>query len=319
MPESTTAPRLSEAAPALAGHLDRVRQRQREVALRTGIAMAMVALLAWLAIGMPLDFLLVLPFPVRAALLVCGLGTAAVLAWRFGIRHWLHQPDDDRIALMIERALPQFRSRFIASVQLAREQSAGDPSAADESVSRSLVSALLKETAKVARDAPFEHAVKKDTLRRWARIAVIAAIAATVLWFAGGRASWPLLQRAWLVNVPVPRKTMIVAFTGDRVMAIGDDLPIEATAAGSIPKSGRLIIESANGRRQEFSLDATMAEPVRFARTLQSVQENFRYRIELGDNRTDTASVRVRPRPAVATPLTNAIAAAISQCTTGNR
>ncbi|MEO6738801.1 MAG: DUF4175 family protein [Chthoniobacteraceae bacterium] len=291
MPESTTEPRLSEAAPALAGHLDHVRRRQGTVAVRTGIAMAITALLAWLAIGMPLDWLFALPFPARAVLLMCGLGGAGMLAWRFGIRHWLHQPDDDRVALAIERALPQFRSRFIASVQLSRQQ---------DGVSHSLVKALITETNGIAADAPFDDAVKTDSLRHWGRIAAGATVLAATLWFAGGRASWPLFQRAWLVNVPVPRKTMIMAFTGDRVIAIGDDLRIEATAAGSVPKSGRLVIESANGRRQEFSLDATPAEPIRFARTLLSVQENFRYRIELGDNRTDLANMRVRARPAVA-------------------
>ena len=300
VPESIAEPRLSRAAPALAGHLDRVRRRQGGVALRTGFAMALAAVLAWLAIEMPLDWLLALPFAARAGMLMCGLGGAAVLAWRFGIRQWSHQPDDDRVALAIERALPQFRSRFIASVQLARQQEARDLSTVHEGVSRSLVNALIEETATVAEDATFDDAVKTDTLRRWARIAAVATVCAAALWSAGGRASWPLFQRAWLVNVPVPRKTMIVAFTGDRVIAIGDDLRIEVTAAGSIPKSGRLILEGASGRRQEFSLDTTAAEPVRFSRNLQSVQEGFRYRIELGDNRTDTASVRVRARPAVA-------------------
>ncbi len=262
--------------------------------------MALVAVFAWLAIGMPLDWLLALPFAVRAVLLVCGLGGAAALAWGFGVRKWLHQPDDDRVALAIERALPQFRSRFIASVQLARQHHASDSSGASDGVSRSLVNALLKETAAVAADAPFDNAVKTESLRRWLRIAAAATVCAAGLWIVGGRASWPLFQRAWLVNVPVPRKTMIVAFTGDRAVAVGDNVTLEATTAGIIPKSGRLLIETASGRRQEFALDATATEPVRFSRILQSVQESFRYRIELGDNRTAFASVRVRPRPAIA-------------------
>lgn len=291
MPESITEPRLSETAPALAGHIGHVRRRQGIVALLTGLAMALATVLAWLAVEMPLDWLAVLPSVARAAMLVCSVGGAAVIAWRFGIRQWLHEPDDDRIALAIERALPQFRSRFIASVQLARQQ---------DCASRSLVNALLDQTAKVAAGAPFDNAVKTDRLRRWARLAVCATVCAGALWFAGGHASWPLFQRAWLMSVPVPRKTMIVAFTGDRVIAIGDDLRIEATGAGSIPKSGKLIVENASGLRQEFTLNATPAEPVCFSRTLQSVQEGFRYCIELGDNRTDSASVRVRRRPAVA-------------------
>ena len=70
MPETIAEPRLSKAAPALAGHLDRVRRRQCGVALHTGIAMALAALLAWLAIEMPLDWLLALHVTVRAAILV---------------------------------------------------------------------------------------------------------------------------------------------------------------------------------------------------------------------------------------------------------
>ncbi len=297
--DSPASPRLSAAAPALAGHLDSVRRRQGVVALRTGLAMALTAALAWLAIEMPLDWLCALPFAARAVLLACGVGAAAALAWRVGVKKWRNPPDDDKVALAIERALPRFRSRFIASVQLARLR-AEDAGGSHENVSRSLVKALLAQTAEVAAGAPFASVVKTDALRRWVRIAVAAAIFATALWLAGGRASWPLFQRAWLVRVPVPRRTMIVAFTGGRVIALGDDLPIEATAAGRLPKSGRLILEGANGRRQEFPLDAAPEDPARFARTLHSVQEGFRYRIELGDNRTDIAGVRVRARPAVA-------------------
>jgi hypothetical protein len=300
VPETIAEPRLSKAASALAGHLERVRRRQCGVALRTGIAMALVALLAWLAIEMPLDWLLALHVTVRAAILVCGVGGAVALAWIFGFRPWLHRPDDDRVALAIERALPQFRSRLIASVQLSREHDAPDPDGTRENMSRALVDALLAETRGIAADAPFDDVVKTDTLRRWVRITVVATLLAAALWFGGGRASWPLFQRALLMNVAVPRKTMIVAFTGPRVIAIGDDLRIEATAAGVIPKSGKLVVESGNGRRQEFSFDTTPAEPVRFARTLHSVQEDFRYRIELGDNRTETENVRVRHRPAIA-------------------
>ncbi len=260
------------------------------VTLRAGLAMAFVAVVGWLAVVMPLDWLFGLPLTVRAVLLVCGLGGAAFLAWKFGIREWLHRPDDDRVALAIERALPRFRTRLIASVQLARQH---------DGSGQALVNALIDETAEIAGDAPLDYAVNTDALRRWRRIAGVAVLCAAALWFAGGRASWPLFLRAWLANVPVPRRTLITAFTGSRVVALGDDVRIEATTAGVTPKSGRLIIETASGKRQEFSLDSLRAEPVRFSRILQSVQEDFRYRLELGDNRTDEARIRVRPRPAI--------------------
>jgi hypothetical protein len=256
----------------------------------TGLAMALAAIIAWLAIEMPLDWLFDLPLWARGLFLVAGLGGAAFVLWRAGIRPWLHQPDDDHVALAIERALPQFRSRFIASVQLSRQTGDAD---------NSLVHALLRETTEVAMQAPFANVVKTDSLRLWVRVAAGAIVLAGVLWWLGGNASWPLCQRAWLAQVPVPRKTMITGITGDRVIAVGDDIRIAATASGIIPKAGRLLIETAGGRHQEFTLDADSANHVRFSRNLQSVQENFRYHVELGDNRSGTFRVRVRPRPTI--------------------
>jgi len=90
---------------------------------------------------------------------------------------------------------------------------------------------------------------------------------------------------------------MITSFTGDRVIALGDDLRIEATAGGIIPRGGKLLIETAGGRQQEFTIDADPANSAHFFRTLKAVQEGFRYRLELGDNRTESRRVRVRPRP----------------------
>lgn len=290
VPEIAAEPRLTDSAPELAERLDRIRNRQGAVALGSGVAIALLVLLVWLAIEMPLDWLVELPVWARALFLVGGLGGAAFALWRLGLRPLLHQPDDDRVALAIERALPQFRSRFIASVQLARRT---------DGVSGSIVRALLTETTALAQTARFETVVKTGLLGRCSGAALVAALLAGLLWWLGGRASWPLLQRACLVNVPVPRKTMITAITGNRVIAIGDDLRIDATAAGIIPKSGRLWLKTAAGKKQDFTLDADPANKVHFSRTLRSVQENFEYSVELGDNRTAWFRVRARPRPTI--------------------
>ena len=291
MPATPAEPSLADAAPELAVHLARIRNHQGRVALRTGVAMALLAWLGWLAIEMPLDWLVELPRWARAIFFIAGLGGTAFVLWRFGIRPWLRRPDDDRVALAIERALPDFRSRFIASVQLARQPA---------DTSRSLVRALLKETTEAAATAPFERVVKTDRLRRWTRIGVGAILLAAALWWLGGKASWPLCQRAWLARVPVPRKTMITGITGSRIIALGDDVRIEAAVGGILPHAGKLLIETAGGRRQEFTFDADPANRIRFFRTLQAVQESFRYRVELGDNRSESHRIRVRPRPTIA-------------------
>jgi hypothetical protein len=281
---------LDKAAPVLAMHVSRVQRRMGSVALQTGFAMALPLIAAWLAIEMPLDWHFTLPLWLRAFFLVAGLGGACAAGWRFGIRPWLNRPGDDQVALAIEHALPELRSRFIAAIQLSRRpEEHGQP----------LVRALVKETTEFTRELEFTQVVQTGSLRRWLKISLAACALGAGLWWLGGKASLPLLQRAFLSSIPKPCNTRITTFTGDRVIALGDDLRLEATAAEAVPVSGRLHIKTARGSAQEFILEADPARPSRFARTLQSVQESFTYWIELGDNRTVPANVRVRPRPSI--------------------
>jgi hypothetical protein len=118
--------------------------------------------------------------------------------------------------------------------------------------------------------------------------------------FLGGPKTRPLLTRALLFNNAVPRKTLISAVTGDRVIAIGDDLRIEAKGGGIVPAQGRLRVKTHSGKEQEFEMSADADRPQVFARGLQSVQESFDYVVALGDAESASFRVKVKPRPAVA-------------------
>ncbi len=249
--------------------------------------MAFAVLVVWLAIAMPLDWMVELPRWARALLMIAGVGGAAGVAWWWGFRGWLHRPSDEAVALRIEAALPEFRSRLIASVQLSRE---------DDGV---LVQALVSETARVARSTSLRTVVSRARFTRWAKIGAGLFLCAVVAWLLAGKTSWPLFQRALLVERPVPRRTQIVESTGSKVMALGDDLRITATVAGVVPAVGKLRMVTDSGKRQEFVFEPTAQNATSFARNLQSVQESFSYTLELGDNRTLSAQVKVRPRPTV--------------------
>ncbi len=250
--------------------------------------MAVPILIGWLAIAMPLDWMMELPWAARAALLLGGVGGAAFVAWRFGVREWFHQPSDEAVALRIEKALPEFRSRFIASVQLSQTEGT------------TLVSALLGETADIASRAALHEVPHRERFARWMKVSLLLLLLGGTACVLAGADVLPLFQRAILMNVQVPRKTQIANGTGNLVIAMGDDLRIEAAASGIIPATGKLRITTASGRKQEFVLDPTAANPKNFVRLLQSVQETFDYTIELGDNRTASARIKVRPRPTVA-------------------
>lgn len=281
----STAQHRHSVAPALRQHIAFVRVTVARAALLTGLVMATPVVIVWLAITMPLDWAVELPLWGRAVCMILGLGFAAFVAWRFGVRDWVRRLADESVALRIEKALPEFRGRFIASVQLSREDDGA------------LVHALVGETAALAKKARLRDVVDRSRLRRWAKVCAALLCACAVGWWMAGSASWALFQRALLLNVAVPRMTKIVTFTGSLVVALGDDVRIDAIAGGVIPAAGKLRLKTLSGKQQEFSLDARSGG---FSRTLQSVQESFDYVIELGDSRSVKSRVKVRPRPSVA-------------------
>ncbi|MDQ3623417.1 MAG: hypothetical protein M3463_13155, partial [Verrucomicrobiota bacterium] len=275
----------------IAATLDELRMRHVAVSLGTGLAIAFITVASWLTVECFADWLFELPWVARLAFFVAGMGTAGALAWRFGLQPFQRPLEDDAVALMVERALPQFRSRFIASVQLARS---------DESqASPALVKALIRQTTTLSAYMDFKTVIATGALARWLKIAAAAFIGAAALWMLGGNNSLPLLTRALLWNNPVPRKTLISDVTGSRAMAVGEDIIIAARAGGIVPPLGKLQVKAASGKLLEYHLEADPASRGRFARLLQNVPESFDYWIELDDAKTRTFRVTVKPRPVV--------------------
>ena len=285
-------PVLDEAREILA-RVRRLRRRHGRVALTAGVSMAIAALCLWLVSETITDFLSNLPWAGRLIFFVFGMGGSLVLLVAFAIRPWRRRLDDEHVALLVERALPAFRSRFIAAVQLAKSPNAES--------SPALIKALIAETTAMAATMDFSSVIDTRRLRRWLKIAMLALLLVGVLAWGGERKTWPLVRRAFLFRNPVPRKTLIENVAAPRVVAIGDPWRVVATAGGIVPAGGHLVLKTASGRRQEFEMPAEGGPPLKFARTLQSMQESFDYRIELGDAETDSAHVQVKPRPGVLT------------------
>jgi hypothetical protein len=299
-PEFTTTETVEErdapgASPLLMHKLVELRQRYVAVALLTGLSLAAVVGLELLALAMFMDWWLELPWWAR---LLSLLGQALVVGWLLTvcvILPWWRQPDEDALALMVEKACPEFRSRLIAAVQLTR------PGAVPAGTSATLTRALVQETEGLARPRDFRQIVPTERLKKFAVMAVLIPILALVGFAAGRDLCTELLKRVFLINVPVPRKTRITVPDGNRVIGIGDTVLLEAYVSGLMPAHGKVVVNYRNRRSQEFPLEQDRDQTLRFGRVLENVQDGFHYRFLLGDGVSETFEIRAIPRPTVAT------------------
>lgn len=88
--------------------------------------------------------------------------TAAIgwMAWQFVIVPLARQPDDDMVALIVEKARPEFRSRLISSLQLTL------PGAIPAGAAPVMVRALVTETEAMAGPMDFNAIIPTRDLKK---------------------------------------------------------------------------------------------------------------------------------------------------------
>lgn len=279
----------------LAGQLGAVRSKRTGVAVGSGVAMLLGGLTLALGVGMLLDWFLDFAWAIRFLLFLGYLAGIGHVVWHHIILPFIRQPDDDELALLVERGQPQFASRLIAALQLTR------PGALQSNEAPSLVRELVAETERIARPLDFAAVISTRQFRRLAGWAVvIVAIGGVVFWKAE-EVSRDLLARALLSReVEVPRKTRVGATSGDLRIARGDNVTLFAVAKGVVPDRAKLVLKFASGRTQEFLLDAGKESRARFEQVVENVQDSFDYTFHLGDGKSRSARVEAVERPGIA-------------------
>ncbi len=274
---------------ALTLRIGAVRQQRSTVWVGGGIARSVTVLLAVLGGEAVLDWLVELPWLARALALIAALGGAGYFIWRDAARPYRRPLSDDAIALLIERALPVFRGRYIAAAQLSREASRP-----------ALVRMLVAQTSTMAAAQNFRAVV--DTAPMWRALKIAAAVLAACAGLAWvGHGTTPiLLERAFLFNTPLPRKTKLLKITGDRKLGAGEDVRIDVTAGGVIPARGRVNATLPGGLERTFPLEAVAGAPGHFSALIRSPQDAFTYKVNLGDATSALYHVEVFARPSVA-------------------
>ena len=294
----TAAPEQRTAVPPsalLAGKLAAVRSKKVGVETGSGVAMLLGGLVLALGIGMAADWFLDLPWAVRLLLFLGYLAGAGHVIWHRILIPFLRQPDDDDIALLVERGNSPFGTRLIAALQLTR------PGALQSGEAPALVRALVSETERLAEPVDFTAVICTRQLRRlvgWA--VVIIGIGGVVFW-KGEEVSRDLLSRAFLSReVEVPRKTRIGQTSGDLRIARGDNVNLFALAKGVVPERAKLVLKFTSGRTQEFLLDGSQTNRAHFAQAMENVQDTFDYTFHIGDGKSRSARVEAIERPGIA-------------------
>lgn len=272
-----------------------VRRKRVNTAVGTGLSMVVGTVVLVLGACMVLDWWLNFPWALRAMLLLAETAAVGWLAWRFVVVPLTRQPDDDVVALIVEKARPEFRSRLISSLQLSQ------PGAIPPGAAPVMVRALISETETMAGPVDFNAIIPTRELKKTALWAFAALALGIFSYVGGGEVSRDLLKRAFLFNTPVPRKTQVASLTGDTRIGRGDPVRILAQAKGVIPSTGRLKIIMAGRRDQEFPMEADKAQKDKFSRAIENVQQSFKYVVYLNDGSSQTHQVEVLPRPIVTT------------------
>ena len=276
----------------LAAKLAGVRRKHVGVTAGTGAGMAVGVLIILLAAAMLGDWWLDFPLAVRAVTLALTLGLTGFIVWRFVVRPIRHQPDDDVVALRVERARPQFRSRLISSIQFSR------PGALPPGAAVSLARMTIAETEELAAPLDFTEIIPTRELKKVSAWAVAVLALGLFAFTYGGEVSRDLLKRAFLSSTLVPRHTRVEVLTGDTRIGLGDSIRIEARARGVVPQAGKLIVKTSGKRTLEYSMEKDADG--KFARALENVQQPFDYTVRLNDGVSQTHHVTVVPRPTTA-------------------
>ncbi|HAM73157.1 MAG TPA: hypothetical protein DCM86_16090 [Verrucomicrobiales bacterium] len=280
----------------LLGKLDRLRRRWLAVQAGTGVALAIVVGVEVLALAMFADWWFDFRWSVRLLLFLAQFALLNALLYPYAFRPRLRPPDDDELALRVERAHPRLASRLISSVQFSRPGSLG------RGASRELASATLRQAESMAAGIDFQAIVDTTPLRRLGTAAALVLLLGLAGFYASRAVSLDLLRRALLANIPVPRKTRITFVSGDLVVGRGDVVRLAAVANGVIPRRGSLLVSGAGRREQSYEMEPLAAEPRRFARALENIQEDFTYSVRLNDGVSPAYTVHVVPRPTANPP-----------------
>ena len=272
--------------------LQAFRSRYQQVEIATGLAILVGTASLLLLVQGFVDWWLDLPRLARFILLLADLVAFAVIYHRFLHRSITTRPALNEAALHLEKKWPQLRQSVIAAVELAAGgygSTRGSPQ---------LVDLMLAEANQKSAPLNFNEVLPTRLLYRCLLGMGAVVLATLVIAVLTRPASLVLAERIFLVDVPLPTRTVVVPVTRDLVVPAGSDVELIARAEGVIPNSGRVTVTGTDGVK-DFPVSGATDKPAVFSFTVHNAQSDFHYAFHLNDGHGPEFTVEVRVPPAV--------------------
>jgi hypothetical protein len=240
-----------------------------------------------------LDVLAHLPLGVRAVFLLVDimfLGGLILLGWDRIKKERLNL---DRAALLVQKKWPSLRSSLIAAVQFT-EHSTSVPNR-----SVKLVEKLLAQVSPQIERLHFQEVIPSRAHWRLTGMALLAWAILGMIAYDTMPTSRLLLKRILLSNEPFPTQTTVIPLSKNIVAGLGDNVQLEARAAGVIPNRGTVEIVQEDGTKEELTVSAQPDRADLFSSTIHNVQKAFSYRFRIGDGLGEKYQVKTRITPLV--------------------
>jgi hypothetical protein len=275
------------------------RQRFRKVTrqiwslhVAQGVAQTIVAVVALVALAAAVDYIIELPWLVRASLAAAGVAFAAVLAVRW-IIHPARTWNKVRVASELEGLFPRLGQRLRTATQHG-----GRPhdDLVREGVAPAMVAALEVETAEKFKPLPYQAALPVRPALVWSLVSLCSIAALAVL--ATYDSEWQIALRRVML-APVSYTNLSATSSADLVDE-GADVEIRATISGR-PRS-ELVLYAREVGDPEWRTESMDNVDTEFTGRLYNLQSNTEFFVAAGPERTPVQQIAVRhPLKIVAT------------------
>jgi len=295
MPELLN-PASTKIDPLILQKLQAFADRRRKLIIRRGLYAAVATLLVAMMIVAFLDWIFVLPDPVRWALSGAAYLAIIVVEWRSCWRLLLHAPGSRQLARLFEHAEPKLREDLLSAVEL------GDRTGEEVFDSEEFRALVQSDVAARVEKLDVEELLPARLLRRYNIIAIGVGAACLVAFALTGFQFGTLMMRALLpmanfARVSKVKVHIVEPSPAEMRVAQGDTLPLIIELSGQSASKATLETFTPSGGREVIPMTPLARD--RFSATIQVGRENVYYRVRAGDALTRKYQLEAVARPAV--------------------